>query len=178
MGKKTNRRTTDDAGDSGARARTTTTTTPTPATTTRARFSSPVVAMVERVEDATMPTTLDADYVVVRAEEAASAIRAHALACYDVAFASMVEVDGEASPERVFAAFARASRELARRRRAEGGGARRARRWRRRWRRFVEAARCGRIVARVVMNPMTRRAVVLAWVWSGKATMRAAWGMW
>ena len=134
--------------------------------------------MVARVEDATMPTTLDADYVVVRAEEAASAIRAHALACYDVAFASMVEVDGEASPERVFAAFARASRELARRARAEGGGARRARRWRRRWRRFVEAARCGRIVARVVMNPMTRRAVVLAWVWSGKATMRAAWGMW
>ena len=47
------------------------------------------------------------------------------------------------------------------------------------WRRFVEAARCGRIVARVVMNPMTRRAVVLAWVWStSKATMRAAWGMW
>jgi len=77
-----------------------------------------------------------------------------------------------------FAAFARASAQLARRRRAEGGGARRARRWRRRWRRFVEAARCGRIVARVVMNPMTRRAVVLAWVWSGKATMRAAWGMW
>ena len=37
--------------------------------------------MVARVEDATMPTTLDADYVVVRAEEAASAIRAHALAC-------------------------------------------------------------------------------------------------
>ena len=171
MGKKTNRRTTDDAGDSGARTTTTT-------TTTRARFSTPVVAMVERVEDATMPTTLDADYVVVRTEEAASAIRAHALACYDVAFASAVEIDGEASPERVFAAFARASRELARRRRAEGGGARRARRWRRRWRRFVEAARCGRIVARVVMNPMTRRAVVLAWVWSGKATMRAAWGMW
>ena len=65
MGKKTNRRTTEDAGDSGARARTTTTTTTT--TTTRARFSTPVVAMVERVEDATMPTTLDADYVVVRA---------------------------------------------------------------------------------------------------------------
>ena len=110
MGKKTNRRTTEDAGDSGARARTpppppTTTTT----TTTRARFSTPVVVMVERVEDATMPTTLDADYVVVRAEEAASAIRAHALACYDVAFASMVEVDGEASPERVLAAFARES---------------------------------------------------------------------
>ena len=175
MGKK-NRRTTADAGDSGARA--SSSSTPTTTTTTRARFSTPVVAMVERVEDATMPTTLDADYVVVRAEEAASAIRAHALACYDVAFASMVEVDGEASPERVFAAFTRASRELARRARAEGGGARRARRWRRRWRRFVEAARCGRIVARVVMNPMTRRAVVLAWVWSGKATMRAAWGMW
>lgn len=132
-----------------------------------------VVAMEARVDDATRmtTTTLDDDFVVVDAEAVASAIRAHAVACYEyVAFASS---SLDASPESVLAAFARARRELAR-----GGETSARRRMRRRWARFVSAVRCGGMVARVAMHPMTRRAVVLAWVCSGKATPRSVWGMW
>ena len=117
MGKKTNRRTTEDAGDSGARARTTTTTT---TTTTRARFSTPIVAMVERVEDATMPTTATpiTSSCAPRRRRRLTRARARVLR-------RRVRVDGggrwyDYMPERVFAAFTRASRELARRARAEG----------------------------------------------------------
>lgn len=128
----------------------------------------PFVAMEARVDDATMTTTLDDDFVVVDAEEVASAIRAHAVACYEYVSSS----SSDASPERVLAAFARARRELAR-----GDETSARRRMRRRWARFVSAVRCGGTVARVAMHPMTRRVVVFAWVCSGKP-VRSVWGVW
>ena len=130
-----------------------------------------VVAMEARVDDATMTTTLDDDFVVVDAEEVASAIRAHAVACYEYVSSSSSS-SSDASPERVLAAFARARRELAR-----GDETSARRRMRRRWARFVSAVRCGGMVARVAMHPMTRRVVFFAWVCSGKP-VRSVWGVW
>ena len=122
------------------------------------------------MDDATMTTTLDDDFVVVDAEEVASAIRAHAVACYEYvsSSSSSSSSSSDASPERVLAAFARARRELAR------GDETSARR---RWARFVSAVRCGGMVARVAMHPMTRRVVFFAWVCSGKP-VRSVWGVW
>ena len=134
----------------------------------------PFVAMEARVDDATMTTTLDDDFVVVDAEEVASAIRAHAVACYEYvsSSSSSSSSSSDASPERVLAAFARARRELAR-----GDETSARRRMRRRWARFVSAVRCGGMVARVAMHPMTRRVVFFAWVCSGKP-VRSVWGVW